>query len=365
MRPSLLRNGLAARTALAGLAPFMLPLLAACSAPLAAPGVGGAGSDSLERDAAEGTSSAALVVVERTITADETTHGSAVARFIRMRAGSVDDQTLRMVGATLDLPALGACAPAGDLSLDSASSSAASAVSEGPRAVELLDVGALTVEANGVRSALEARALPDIVDLVTGVLYSTPTTSARSAATEAPSDAPAHAITGQAAAAGASYVVRASGSSRGGDLDHGVAAFLISATAPGEPTELRVDGQDARLADGLALTAGEHVDLTWDVTDDRDPDDVVYVELVPSDAVGSIEAGESAANVRCLFADRGVASIPASAFVSGHGGETTQVEMSHGMIVVHRVHREAFQVGGIDSGVIRFDFARAAEFTRR
>ena len=330
------------------MASLLAPLMAACSAPLATPGAG----DTLERDAAEGAASAALVVVERTVTADETTHGNAVARFIRMRSGSVDDQTLRMVGATLDVPALGTCAPAGALSLDApapvTNDGANEGLSqEGPRAVELLDVGALSVEANGVRSTLGARALPDIVDLVTGVLYSTS----------------AAGLDLDGIPASASYVLRSTGSSRHTELDHGVPAFTIAATAPSEPEELRLDGQDARAADGVRLTSGEHVDVSWSVTDGNDPDDVVYVELVPS--AGSVETGESAANVRCLFADRGAASIPASAFVSGHGGEPAPAEMTHGLIVVHRVHREAFQVGGVDSGVIRFDFARAAEFSRR
>jgi hypothetical protein len=372
MRPSFLTTYLTN-----GLRPYafasVAPLLVACSAGVATPGT----ADSI--DAADGAASAALVVVQRTVTAGETTHGSAVARFVRVRTGSVDDETLRMVGATLDLPALGTCAATNELSNQLSNHALARGAADSapvdvaPRAVELLDVGGLAVEANGVRTSLEARALPDIVDLVTGVLYSTRTT------TLDPDRLPAR--TG--------YVLRSTGSAAATDADHSVPAFAVAATAPGEPDELRIDGQDARDADGVSLTAGARVDLSWSVgsaSDTGNPDDVVYVELVADSRPGQpgegVEAGETAANVRCLFADRGVASIPATAFVvgqtvvgesSGEGalGEVRSVEMTHGTIIVHRVHREAFSVegatpgvGGIDSGVIRFDFARAAEFTR-
>jgi len=323
-----------------GVCASFAPLVLACSAPLASPG----GSDSVERDAAEGASSAALVVVERTVTADDATHGSAVARFVRMRTGSVDDATLRMVGATLDLPAMGTCARAGD-------SPAFTEVSaDGPRAVELLDVGNLAIEANGARSVLEARALPDIVDLVTGVLYSARASLPGGHSAEADLEGiPAH----------AAYVLRASGREAG---EHGVPAFAVSATAPSEPEQLRIEGQDARSDGGVVLTAGGQVELAWASASAPstgvDPDDVVYVELM------SDSSGESATNVRCLFADRGEAVIPPSAFVASHV-ETGDSEMTRGTIAVHRVHRETFQVSGIESGVIRFDFARAAEFSRR
>ena len=322
-------------------------LLAACSAPLAP---GGAG-DSFLHDAAEGASSAALVVFERTVTADDTAHASTVARFIKMRSGAVDEQTLRMVGATLDLPALGTCGGAG------ATASDGDQAGDGPRAVELLDVGSVAIEAAGTHTTLEARSLPDIVDLVTGVLYST-----RATALDA---LPGRGI----------YLLHSAGSSGAIDVEHNVAPFDVSATAPGEPSDLRIDGQDARATDGVTLKAGGGVDLAWELGDTSDPDDVVYVELIAGRSASADTAtdrpggpsGPIVANVRCLFADRGVAAIPASAFV------VAERELTRGTIVVHRVHRETFQVAaepasgrtGIDSGVVRFDFARAAEFTRR
>jgi hypothetical protein len=342
----------------------LAPLAVACSAPVVVPGSGG---DALVRDATDGASSAGLVVVERTVTAEETAHGRAVARFIKMRTGSIDDQTLRMLGATLDLPPLGTCAPATPTSAEPPSLDAATFGEEDrPRAVELLDVGAMTVEAAGVHTALEARSLPDIVDLITGVLYSTQITAKDP----------------EGLAANGSYVIRSTGSSGGADAEHNVPAFVLSATAPGAPESLRIDGQDARSSEGVVLTAGAPVSIAWSVGDASDPDDVVYVEVV-SPGLTSVETGSApAADVRCLFADRGSATVPASTFVLGERGEpriprllaTEPTEMTGGTMVVHRVHRETFQVAGptpqapgrmaIESGVVRFDFARAVEFTR-
>ena len=391
MRPSLL--------GLYAFAPLFACAQVACSAPVVVPG-GGSSSDPLVlRAGAEGTSTAALVVLERTVTArgvaagsnaadsDGTAHASAVARFIKMRVGSVDDQALRMVGATLDLPALGTCAPAGSSATDSMSGDAElSSDFDAPRAVELLDVGALSIEAleaNGAQTTLEARSLPDIVDLVTGVLY-----SARSSAPDT-----------DGLPSRGSYLLRAAGSSVTADAEHSVPSFTVAATAPGEPSELRIGGQDARDEAGVTLDAGAAVDLRWSASDLTGvSDDVVYVELISAPVTSGVTSGltsggptsKRAATVRCLFADRGSAAIPASAFrVADQESPATQAgatgkEMTRGTIVVHRIHRETFQVAGhvsstgtagagpagagqlgIDSGVIRFDFARAAEFTRR
>jgi hypothetical protein len=336
------------------LGPFVAGLPGLLALACAAPGAG----DTLERDAAEGASSAALIVIERTVTADGMAHGSAVARFMKMRSGSLDEVTLRMVGATLDLPAPGTCAEGAPA--DSASRSGVfddlAPASGGPRAVELLDVGSVAFDANGLHTSFEARALPDIVDLVTGVLYST------RASTLDADGLPPH----------GSYILRSTGSVQVADPERVVPAFSVSATAVGEPDELRVDGQDAHAADGVSLSAGARVDLAWRVGGDTaDPDDVVYVELLS--AVDATADG-SRINVRCTFADHGVAVIPASVFATASArvtdigadvGEIAHSEVTRGTLVVHRIHREVFQVGGIESGVIRFDFARAAEFTRR
>jgi hypothetical protein len=339
---------------------LLAPLVVACSAPV------GSG-DSFARDAAEGASSAAVVVFERTVTADGTAHGSAGARFLKVRSGSLDDATLRMVGASLELPALGTCMAASGLS--SAGEADGVASEDAPRAVELLDVGAITVDAVGAHTTLEARALPDIVDLVTGVLYSTRTTAPEA----------------EGLPASGTYVLRSSGSSATADAEHSVLPFAVSAAAPGEPGDLRVAGQDARAADGVVLVAGANVTLRWAAAA-ADPEDLVYVDVVAPqahaalDGVASLARPDGGADVRCAFADRGTAEIPASAFLRGAtapGTSDPRVELAQGTLIVHRLHREPFQVApraatpdaparvGIEAGVVRFDFSRATDFVRR
>ncbi len=307
---------------------------AACSAPVASTG------GDLSHDAA-GLSSAAFVVVERTVAADGTTRGSVTARFIKMRSGLLDEPTLRMVGATLDLPETGTCRT----SPLTGSVAASSSLEEGPGAVDLLDVGALTLEAGGEagpRRTLEARALPDVVDLVSGVLY-----SARAGAAD-----------DEALPARGSYVLRSTGSSL--DPERVVPPFSVAATAPGEPGELRIEGQDARAPYGVVVGPGA-VTLDWELTADGDPEDLVYVDVLSAGG-----AGDRAPDVRCVFADRGVATVPASAFASAFVRST---DGTAGTLVVHRLHRETFQVPagpghvGIEAGAVRFDFARSTTIT--
>jgi hypothetical protein len=287
---------------------FVLPVLClagiGCSAPILT---------SAEADAEASAQTTAVVLIERTVSTGDSTRAGAVARFIRMRGGSVDEDALRMVGASLDFPAMGTCASV-------VSARAAAPASGAARTVELVNLGAITVEANGARVSLSPRALPDIVDLVSGVVYST--------RAPAPDALPAE----------TSYVLRGSGRP---ELD--VAPFAVTATAPNEPGELLVQGQDARAPGGLLLAPDAPADLAWSA---GGPEDVVYVDVTQSAAAGP-------RNVRCLFDDGGKAIIPASLFTEGEGTMT-----------VHRLHREAFQARGIDTGEIRFDFARAATFRR-
>src|SRR5512140_205438 len=130
--------------------PSALALLVGCSAPVAA---------SAEAADAEATSpAAAIVVIERTAGPGDGTRAEAIARFVQMRQGTVDEQSLRMIGAAVDFPALGACTQVGRGWADTFQSSA--------RAVKLADVGGVSLEANGVRTSLTARQLPDVADLV-------------------------------------------------------------------------------------------------------------------------------------------------------------------------------------------------------
>ena len=81
----------------------------------------------------------------------------ASARFIRVTAPASTDDALRAIGASLELPARGSCAAIASL--------AESPVAR-PPIVELLDVGEVTPQADGVRDTpLAARQLPDVTDV--------------------------------------------------------------------------------------------------------------------------------------------------------------------------------------------------------
>jgi hypothetical protein len=302
----------------------MCALGVGCSAPVGAATSPGTAEASPEAVSA---SSSAVVLIERTVSSGESARAEAVARFLRMRSGAVDDDALRMVGAAIDFPTVGACAP-----LSAAKAPEDSAARVEPRAVELVDVGFVSVEVNGVGLSLPPRRLPDIVDLVSGVVYST-----RASDPEAlPSDA--------------TYVVRASGHfGLGGDSDLG--PFVASAIAPvalGETEALLVGGQDVKAPGGVALTSDAPVELAWR---GGNPEDVVYVDVtaLPQTAATSIPTR----GVRCMFSDAGRAVLSPAAFADGDTGTLS----------IHRLHREAFQARGIDTGEIRFDFARVVAWS--
>jgi hypothetical protein len=283
-----------------------LPLLCAagfgCSASLAT---------QADPDAEVSSSSAAIVMIERTVSVDDSARAEAVARFVRMRSGAVDNDALRMVGAAIDFPAMGTCTP----------SPAAHALETGPaRAVRLIDVGVVGLEANGMQTSLQARRLPDIVDLVSGVVYSTRAPDPDTFPSEV------------------SYTLHAAGRT---ELD--LAPLRASATAPHDLEDLLVAGQDPRTPGGPFLPPEAAAGLTWR---EGSHDDVVYVDVSQSTAVG-------ASNVRCLFEDSGHAVLAASALTN-----------EDGLLIVHRLHREAFTSPGIDTGEIRFDFARTISFHR-
>jgi hypothetical protein len=299
-----------------------------CSAPVGA-------APSGEGPAVEGTaSSAALVLVERTVStgAGDSARAEAVARFIRMRAGSIDEEALRMVGATVDFPAAGTCAPLTTLSTRTTQAPE----NEPARAVELVDVGSVSVEANGVSLSLPPRRLPDILELVSGVVYSTRAPDAESFPTEAP------------------YVLRVSGRP---NLSNGVPSsmetdpgpFVVSAVAPaslGDSDTLQIGGHDAKTSGAIVLSSDAPIDVVWTA---GNPEDIVYIDVTSANS--SVSPGSHAS--RCVFGDTGRAVLPPGVLALGEG-----------TLGVHRLHREFFQARGIDSGEIRFDFARVLAFRR-
>jgi hypothetical protein len=252
-------------------------------------------------DAEVATTTSAVVVIERTIDATEGSRAEGSARFVRVTAPASLDDALRAIGAALELPARGACA--------SVASLAGRLTPTDPApVVELVNVGAVSVAAAGVETRLLPRQLPDVTDVVSGVVYSR--------ATE-PALLPA----------AARYTLHVAGGPS-------LAAFDVTASAPGEPNEVLVAGEDAR---GRVIAAGVSVDLTWKASGS---DDLVYVDVRPH-------------GVRCVYGDVGHAAVPTLFFDDA------------GTLVVHRLHREQLRGRGIDSGEIRFDFARAIAYARR
>lgn len=260
------------------LLPILLFAATGCSAVVT-------GSPTADDGDAQSTSVTGVVVIDRTVSGDETMRGEASARFVRVH-GPIDDSALRLASASLDLPAIGACSTSADQAT--------------ARAVELLDVGSITIESptSGQRLVLASRQVPDVVDLVSGTMY-----SAR--------------IDDQTIPSGGEVAVLVAGSAD-------VPAFSVRAAAPIAPETLRMTGLDT-----------PSVDLTWSASDVNG--DVVYVD------VGS---------TRCAFADDGHAVLPTSAF-----GDD-------GTIAVHRVRRERLTIPGLDGGELRFDFARTIAYRR-
>lgn len=240
-------------------------------------------------------SASAIIVVERGPSGD-----AIVARFVRARQGVVDDVALRTAGVQ-DLPAIGTCVT----TFDGQASAA--------RAVDLLDVGAVTFDSSSHSTMLLPRSLPDPAGMVSGYFY-----SARS------SDAFAATATPVASR----VALRASG---GTDLPEG---FAVSLAAPRELADVRV----APSASGLGL------DVTWEAVD-SDARDLVYVDVLAANA-----------NViaRCSANDAGRLALPANVLGA----------VEEGSLSVHRVHREAFKTRGIDPGEVRFDLARVVAFRR-
>lgn len=243
--------------------------------------------DGPDAEAQVSSSAAGVVVVERTGAGD-----AIVARFVRARQGAVDDAILRMAGG-LDVPAAGTCTTSLDLSPPAV------------RGVDLLDVGAVTIDApQGQTTVLLPRALPDPAGVVSGYFYS--------------------ARTAEAFAPGARVSLRASG---GQDMPEG---FAVTVAAPRDLGEVRLDAT----ATGL--------DVSWDA-ETSDARDLVYADVLAPTTVA-----------RCAANDVGRLAIPAA----------TVAGIDEGSIVVHRVHREPLRARGIEPGEVRFDLSRTVSFRR-
>ncbi len=265
------------------------------------PALVGCVAPSDERPDAEAVSATATAVVSVEHWSDTTRGDAIVARFVRTRTGAVDEAALRIAGATSDLPALGTCTTAQE-----------SEPSLQPRSVDLLDVGALTVErALGKTLTLLPRAMPDPTGVVSGVFY-----SARASEVSAPSTR---------------LQLNASG---GPDKAEG---FHVDVPYPRDLEGVRV------------VSSGGGFELSWqpDLAS-SDVHDIVYVDVL---------GAASRLVARCTSTDSGQLLVPAASLGPAFGAD-------EGQLAVHRIHRESFRAKGIEPGEVRFDVARIVAVRR-
>jgi hypothetical protein len=251
-------------------------------------------------------STQALLSVERTVTAADgpsAVRSHASAYFLRLQAGADRAMAARLVGAADVLPSMGQCQPVqmlGDQGMPLASLDP----------VDLIDVGEVAIEAAETRATLAARAFPDVVDLVSGVVYTT------------------RDLLGAPLPGEGSYTFRVSGS-------YALPPMVLEGHAPGPLDHLYVAGYALR-ADPIAVTR-EDLAVTWQPPAGGD---LVYIELASAED-GPLE------RVRCTFPNDGHAVIGASALPKA-ASQT---------ISIHLIHREDVAAPGLDRGEIRFDLA--------
>jgi hypothetical protein len=267
-------------------------------------------SDSAAPGDAEPSTTSAILIVDRTIDPSGGPRAEASARFMRFSAPSSIRDALRAIGATVDLPAPGTCVGLAALAGSAAPGSAAATPW-----VELVDVGAVSLEVSGRETHLVARQLPDVTDVVTGVVY-------------------ARAADAALFPAASRYVVHVNG---GPEVD----PFEVSAAAPADPADVRIAGEDAT---GLTVPAGTPIEVGW--TPDAS-DDSLFVDVQP-------------AAVRCTL-DNGQHSAPSPARATVPAALLDEA----GTLVVHRMHREALVARGLERGELRFDFSRSVAYVRR
>ena len=275
---------------------------------LALPALGctGAVSDPATADAETARTTSAVVIVERTVDATSAPRVETSARFARVPLGTATRDALRTIGAAIDLPPPGSCAGIAALAGGAAGATPV---------IELVDVGAVSLETSGRETHLVPRQLPDVTDVVSGVVY---------ARTADPALLPAS----------ARYLVRVSGSA---DVD----AFEVAATAPADPADVHIAGEDAT---GVSVPAGAPIDVAWTP---GAADDSLYIEVQP-------------AGFRCTLED--TAGGPGE---SAHASVPASLVDEAGTLVVHRVHREVLTARGLEAGEIRFDFSRSIAYLRR
>jgi hypothetical protein len=252
------------------------------------------------------------VVVERTValpTAPPYARTEVYARFLQV-SGEVDAATAASVVGAAAFDATSS------LGCGARDASAQPPVDVGQGAIELLDVGdmVLHVVDDGSLSSLPlaARAFPDVGDLVSGVVY-----TSRDPGAHLPE--------------GGSYLIETTGSAL---MD----GFSIQVEAPTAPRGLRLAGVAADAAEGLLIAPSTPLSIGWEpgASGDR-----IVVEVLPVD--------EGGAAFRCVFEDRGSATVPAS-YLAYVGGSELDV-------IVHRLRETTVKLPGVDEAVVDFDYA--------
>lgn len=285
--------------------------------------VGGCAAPVVDDEAASTTNytTQALVLVERTAGDGQFVQTNVSAKFMRLAANADLDVAERVVGGSwLDLPPDGECRPLAAF----AGTDEAPALS-GLGAVELLDVGDLSITAESRSMPLATRAFPDVGGLISGVFYTS---------RDARSDLPAP----------GRYVLENSGS---GVLEK----FSIGADAPANPEAIRVGSFD--LNENVVLEEGVATNFTWRVSDTNEgrkhDDDRVYIDMTAANGAG----------IRCSYKDLGEGVLPANMAASKVWGALPAAIT----IAVHRTRKGSFTASGIDEAELRFDFSVVGKAT--
>ena len=245
-------------------------------------------------------------IASREATDEQAVRAEALAGFMQVPAELDVGSARALMGLELGLPEMGQCvtrALGRDVDQPVATE----------ERLELLDVGDVSLVADGRSTTLAPRAFPTVTDLISGVVYTTRDLSA------------------EPLPAGVQYAVRTAGGA--------VSAVDLVGDAPRELAGVTVGG--VPLAEVTRISPAAPIDLTWTV---GDAGDVVYVEL-------SADGTDPAV---CAFQDDyGVGSIPAGAFAGSGPGRMS----------VHRFRGREFASDDIESGELRFDFELAASVT--
>lgn len=254
----------------------------------------------------------AVISVERIETADTdgAVSADAFAQFVRVPAQAEPAKVLATTGIVRTLPAVDTCASSEDFEEFSGPMTTL-----GP--VEFLEVGNVSITANGATTVLAPHAFPTVSDFASGVVYATRDLSAEPLPAAVP------------------YAIRTDGSAV-------VSALRVQGDAPSTLDQITVNGVPIFEVDELSVK--KPLDLTWAVGESTD---LVYAELTMMDG---------GPNLLCAFRDdAGAGTIPADTFAATGSGS----------IAVHRARAQTFDQTSFDTADLYFDFQQSAtvEFT--